>query len=218
MKRTIGGLIAGALAIQILPGGAWAAGCATQSDTAALRIAALQQELMVAAFSCHDVSRYNGFVLSHQPELVSSDAKLKAFFVRRAGGKQGEESYHTYKTELANSASLRSIRDTDSFCANAEDEFEASADRSPLSAFVDTRRWETADRYDLCPGVVVETAAATPLPHEGWRPHRRNGDEDSYRSQDYHDDAAPLSNRGDEDSATFYAPAPHRRMGSDWDR
>jgi hypothetical protein len=211
MKRSIGGLVAGALAIQILPGGAWAAGCATQSDTAALRIAALQQELMVAAFSCHDVSRYNGFVLSHQPELVSSDARLKAFFVRRAGGKRGEEGYHTYKTELANSASLRSIRD-DSFCANAEDEFEASSDRSPLSAYVGARRWAAADRYDACPGAAVETASTAPIPRDSWRAHRRNREEDSYRSDDYRGRGSPAYGRDDEDANNVYAPAPHRQI------
>jgi hypothetical protein len=149
---------------------------------------------------------------------VSSDAKLKAFFVRRAGGKQGEESYHTYKTELANSASLRSIRDTDTFCANAEDEFEASADRSPLSTFVGARRWEAADSYDVCPGVIVETAAATPRPRESWRAHRRTDNEDGYHSEDRRDNSAPSYSRDDGDSANFYAPAPHRRIDSDWDR
>src|SRR6266481_627932 len=111
MKRAIGGVVAGLLALNGSVARAWGADCASPADLAALRTAALQQELMVAAFSCHDIARYNRFVLEHQPELIDSDARLKAFFVHR-DARHGEAGYHTHKTELANDSSLRSIRDT----------------------------------------------------------------------------------------------------------
>ncbi len=66
---------------------------------------------MVAAFTLsRRRSRYNnGFVLAHQPELIDSDdAPLKAYFVHR-DARSGEAAYHAYKTELANTSSLRSV-------------------------------------------------------------------------------------------------------------
>src|SRR5579862_8593306 len=111
MKKTMTMRASAALLTAIsLSGTAWG-GCVSDADMAALKTAALQQELMVAAFSCHDVALYNRFVRSHQPELIDSDARLKAYFIQRDGGKRGEAAYHTYKTELANSSSLNSLRD-----------------------------------------------------------------------------------------------------------
>ena len=215
MKRSIGALLAGAFAAQLMPAGAWGADCANRADSAALKMAALQQELMVAALSCHDVALYNDFVLSHQPELIASDATLKAFFVRRGGGKRGEEGYHTYKTELANSASLRSIRETDSFCAAAADEFDASRDSGGLSSLVDAHRWADADTYAVCPGEMIRTADASPPPREAWsgRRDRRFGSAPSYRDAD--DGAARHSQAGTRDDAAYNAPAPHRPIDSD---
>ena len=237
MKRTVGGVVATIFAMQLLPGGAWAGTCANQADASALRVAALQQELMVAAFTCHDVRAYNGFVLSHQPELQQSDADLKAFFVRRAGGKSGEASYHTYKTELANSASLRSLRD-DGFCARASDEFAASGDRDGLSSVVGGRRWVAADVYPVCEGVALQTAALDP-PRAAYRTRSRHADreeadarDDSYYGRDngYYSRDNGYSGRGedyarddrrrdnDRDGGGFYAPAPHHHIDEDADR
>src|SRR5512146_384430 len=88
--------------------------CASVVDQAALKTAALQQELMVAALRCHDVNEYNQFVLSHQNELISSDNALKAYF-QRGDKLRGMATYNKYKTELANAASLQSSQDLDSF-------------------------------------------------------------------------------------------------------
>src|SRR5258707_10886434 len=190
MKRVIGGFAACVFAIQVLPGGALAAGCATQSDTSALKIAALQQELMVAAFSCRDVSRYNSFVLAHQPELIASDGRLKAYFKRASGG---EASYHAYKTELANSASLRSVRESEDFCARADDEFDLFDRIGSLASAVDELRWSSLATYAVCDGAPpVETASLAPR-HRGWR--ARDG----------------VADRGADE---FYAP-PHRAIDGD---
>jgi hypothetical protein len=216
MKRSIRGLLTGAMAIQLLPGGAWGAGCASQADLSALKIAALQQELMVAALSCHDIARYNDFVLSHQPELFASDANLKAFFTRH-GGRHGEAGYHTYKTELANAASLNSLHD-DTFCDRAGAEFDASSDSGKLSAFVDAREWAAAVVYPLCPGVATSelvTASAAPPEHGRWHAGRHD------RTEGAADDAGPSRglNRdardrsmSDERDGAFYAPHPHGQI------
>ena len=107
-----------ALLISILSDDARAAAiCARPEDAAAVHTAAVQQEMMVAAFTCHDVSSYNRFVLSHQHELQESDKALMNFFLQ-GDADTGEASYDLYKTELANASSLRAVRDRQ-FCLRA---------------------------------------------------------------------------------------------------
>ncbi len=147
------------------------ANCASAGEIAALKTAALQQALMVAAFNCHAIRQYNRFVLDHRAELVESDARLKAYFVHDHGGEAG---YHTYKTELANASSLRSIRDTDAFCARADDAFEMAAGPT-LSAVLEA--WPGTS-YPICARGATEVAAASPAPRIGIEtvapaPHRR---------------------------------------------
>ena len=75
-----------ALTLCWLTGNAMAAArCVEPQDMTALQIAALQQQLMVAALTCHDVDDYNRFVISHQPELQASDRELLRFFIRQDG-------------------------------------------------------------------------------------------------------------------------------------
>jgi hypothetical protein len=205
--------------MQMLPGAALAGGCATQSDASALRVAALQQELMVAAFTCRDVSRYNNFVRAHQPELIASDDALKAFFVKRSG----EAAYHTYKTELANSASLRSLRD-DGFCGRAERTFDVSDSSGRLSDYVGARRFAAADVYPVCEGVLVRTADASDTDSTAprMRRHHRHTDadaanrgDDGYYHSDRYADRDGYSRGDDRDSYEYGAPSPHRHVEDD---
>ena len=70
-----------ALSLSLMASTAWAADiCARAPDIVALQVAALQQQLMVAALTCDDVSLYNSFVITYQEELLASDEKLQAFF------------------------------------------------------------------------------------------------------------------------------------------
>ena len=62
-----------------LTGNAWA-GCISPADMAALKTAAMQQELMVASFSWHDIDLYYHLVWSLQPDLIHPDARLISFF------------------------------------------------------------------------------------------------------------------------------------------
>jgi hypothetical protein len=101
--------------------------CERPADAAALRTAALQQEMMVAALLCKASGAYNEFVLSHRAALQESDRTLMAFFVT-ANPRGGFDDYNLYKTELANNASLRSLHDT-LFCTRVAANFEAAAGR-----------------------------------------------------------------------------------------
>ena len=122
---------------------ALAAGCASPSDASALKTAVMQQELMVAALQCHEAAAYNRFVMAYRGELQSSDATLKAFFVRR-GGEHGEAGYDTFKTKAANLSALEQARDAGSFCADAHALFAGVlAHRGSLMSFVDTKSGDT---------------------------------------------------------------------------
>jgi hypothetical protein len=107
----------------------WAAPvCDRPVDAAALRTAALQQEMMVGALLCKAAGAYNGFVLSHRDALQASDRTLMAFFIT-ANPRGGFDDYNLFKTELANNASLRAIHDL-AFCARVAANFEAASGRS----------------------------------------------------------------------------------------
>ena len=122
---------------------ALAAGCASSSDASALKTAVMQQELMVAALQCHEAAAYNRFVMAYRGELQSSDATLKAFFVRR-GGEHGEAGYDTFKTKAANLSALEQARDAGSFCADAHALFAGVlAHRGSLMSFVDAKSGDT---------------------------------------------------------------------------
>ena len=118
---------------------ALAAGCATSADVSALKTAVIQQELMVAAFQCHEADAYNRFVTTYRGELQSSDAALKAFFVRR-GGEHGEAGYDTFKTKAANLSALEQARHGGAFCADAHALFTAAFNnQGGLASFVESR-------------------------------------------------------------------------------
>lgn len=130
-----------------LTGPALAAGCASQADASALKTAVLQQELMVAALQCREAAAYNRFVVAYRGELQSSDAALKAFFVRR-GGEHGESGYDTFKTKAANLSALEQARDAKAFCADARALFTGiQGHRGSLMSFVDTK---SADLGNIC--------------------------------------------------------------------
>ena len=119
------------------------------TDAAALKTAVMQQELMVAALQCREAAAYNRFVIAYRSELQSSDASLKAFFVRR-GGEHGESGYDTFKTKAANLSALEQARDAKAFCADAHALFTAAlAHRGSLMSFVNARS-DAADIGNIC--------------------------------------------------------------------
>lgn len=111
---------------------AFADACIRHEEMTALQVAAVQQELMVAALSCNAISLYNRFVMSYQRDLRTSDEALKAFFLHM-NPKDGLADYHAFKTRLANRSSLRSAGDSESYCANAYDAFDAALGSDPQS-------------------------------------------------------------------------------------
>jgi hypothetical protein len=140
--------------------------CANDTDLAAFRTAAVEQQLMVAALTCKDVEAYNRFVLSYQPELQKSDADLKAYFIRRGN----EAEYDTFKTKLANLSSLSDIANGPAYCDNAAAAFDmALKSRQSLASFVaDQRLMIAMPQQTLCaaPKAEVQMAAIKSAPVE----------------------------------------------------
>ena len=136
-------------------GQSWAAGACTRSqDAIALKTAALQQELMVAALYCGDVAPYNHFVTSHQRELQASDARLLRYFTHGHGG---ASAYHAYKTGLANDFSLTGLHGMQAFCAVANASFDAasSGDTRSLASFVSTQDIAGTEKFRACDTTVA---------------------------------------------------------------
>lgn len=112
--------------------------CARPDEVSAIQAAAIQQELMVAALTCNEISNFNSFQTGYGRELRGSDSRLQKMFQRLYGFRQGESEYHAFKTRLANDSSIRSIHGNADFCHEARQVFAAAlgSERPSLAAFV----------------------------------------------------------------------------------
>ena len=154
MNRNKLRLAVAVLATCSMAGEAWAESvCAGAQDLTALQVASLQQQLMVAALACEtdDVTLYNSFVTIYQQDLISSDAALQAWFLRRTPA-NGTDEYHAFKTRMANHFSVRSGVDRPGFCKSAEKLFhEALTGRKKsLAAFALTQPMAMDADYTVC--------------------------------------------------------------------
>jgi hypothetical protein len=160
---------AAGVAISCVVGNAWGADvCAKAPELTALQVAAVQQQLMVAAFACNDVSLYNQFVLEYRDELQGSDRSLQAFFTRM-DETTGAAEYHTFKTKMANIYSLRSNANKKGFCQSAKASFDAalSGEKRSLASFVLTQPISINEPYTNCGTTIagVSTRAGGPKPN-----------------------------------------------------
>jgi hypothetical protein len=158
---------AATLMLICMTGDVWAAtansaGCANSEDMFAVRAAAVQQRLMVAAFTCHAADRYNNFVTSYQKDLQASDRALQNFFLR-LNAKTGIADYHSFKTRLANTSSIQSFRDTN-YCVDAQTTFEAALSKKrSLSVFMAGQTTAVDDTFSPCQ-VLTASTNKTPRP------------------------------------------------------
>jgi len=137
--RLKSGVSAVALAMLVTGSAAWGSPkCARPDEVTAIQVAAVQQELMVAALYCNDVANFNAFQTGYGPELRTSDSRLMRMFQRLFGYRQGQGEYHAFKTRLANNSSIRSIRNNPDYCREAGQVFAAAliAEKPTLQAFV----------------------------------------------------------------------------------
>jgi hypothetical protein len=160
-----------------MAGNAWAAatGCARPEDMTAIKAAAVQQKLMVAALSCDAVQLYNKFVTSYQKDLQASDRALQNFF-RRLNGRTGTEDYHAFKTRLANASSMQSIGDITGYCASAKQVFEAALEstKTNLTVFVSGQTTSADNAFAPCQFRTASVESSEP-PGEVPVPHFKPG-------------------------------------------
>ena len=159
-----------ALMLTSMAGNVWAAttnaaGCARPEDMTAIKAAAVQQKLMVAALSCNAIQLYNNFVTAYQKELQDSDRALQNFF-RRMNGKTGTEDYHAFKTRLANASSLQSIGDITAYCASTKEVFETALNsaKTTLAGFISGQTTAADDTFSPCQIRTAGAAVTTPPP------------------------------------------------------
>ena len=170
MKRKKLMVTATALAVSAMAGQAWAETvCATAQDLTALQVASVQQELAVAALACEndEVTLYNTFVTIYQPELITSDEALMAYFMRRAPA-SGTEDYHSFKTKLANQYSARSANNHGSFCSKAEALFHdaLAGQKKSLAAFALAQPMLIGASYTTCGDTVKGESFASAIKDE----------------------------------------------------
>lgn len=154
-------VVSAPVVLALIASEAAAASCEQPQDVVAIHTAALQQDMMVAAFMCRDVDAYNAFVFSHQGALQDSDRALMAFFERTAPGR-AFDAYNLFKTDLANASSLRSTRDP-WFCARADANYRAAAGRT-LEQLLAQTPYPVATGAVDCPWAASPAPANAPLP------------------------------------------------------
>jgi hypothetical protein len=161
--RCLNIISAALVSLGVLSSTAHAAPCTTAQEWAALRAAAVAQELMVAGLTCQSVDAYNRFVIGYRAELQASDADLKGYFLQREG-RRGEAAYDTFKTKLANLSALSQLANPAAFCATMRTAFDqAVVQGQGLDRFVATQRLLIAlPGQNLCPAIVE--ARAEPVP------------------------------------------------------
>jgi len=153
---------AGAAIVAILAGAnAAEAACAKSAELAGLQARVLQTELMVAALSCGEASRYNQFITRFRGELVSESKRMQDFFARVHGGRASKE-LNAFVTELANNSSQRSLTQSASFCPQAAVVFDdvLKIDPRELRGFAARQEFADAHGVDSCDGPRVARAPA----------------------------------------------------------
>jgi hypothetical protein len=154
------------LALTSFMGNAWAEDvCARAQDLTALQAAAVQQQLVVAAFTCNDYGLYNSFVIAYQKDLQKADQTLQDFFLRLHPD-SGTADYHTFKTKLANFYALRSSGNAKVFCGGALQVFHAALNEGEknLAQFVMAQPMSAAANYDTCGERIPGGAMVAAIP------------------------------------------------------
>lgn len=163
------------LAALAVAGGAEAGAlkCAKPAEVTAIQAAAVQQELMVAALTCHDVPNFNSFQTSFNRELRSSDNTLLGMFHRLYGFRRGEVEYHAFKTRLANDSSMRAIHNSLEYCQEASTAFAAALapDKPTLATFVEGVKVEDTSPVDSCEIRVASGLKGAAIPKIVPRPN-----------------------------------------------
>jgi hypothetical protein len=130
--------------------------CATTQERTAIRVRAMQTELMVAALSCRAVpgrdftAQYNTFIQRHGERLVNHGRVLQSYFQSRYG-EQSRKKLDAFITALANDASRRSMNSV-TFCDESVQLFQEvmDIDRNGLETWSERRMAAHAVPVESC--------------------------------------------------------------------
>ena len=88
---------------------AFAVPCAQPNEMQAIRVRALQTELMIAGLSCNGQAHYNYFITNYQLQLKTYADAMRSYF-KRSYGPTAELEMNEFVTQLANESATRSIK------------------------------------------------------------------------------------------------------------
>lgn len=127
------------------------AACARSSELSGLQARVLQTELMVAALSCNEATRYNAFVTRFKGELMVESKRMQRYFARVHGGRAKKE-LNAFVTELANVSSQRSLTQAADFCPQAAALLEDVLKLEPrqLASFAAQQSFADSHGVDSC--------------------------------------------------------------------
>ncbi|HEU0162632.1 MAG TPA: hypothetical protein VFQ69_09540 [Rhizomicrobium sp.] len=145
-----------ALALFIQP--AFAA-CIGKSDAAALKIAVMRQQLIVAALKCGEAGSYHLFADGFRDDLKIADTSVQDFFAARGG----KAEYIAFRGKAAKLAWAEQAADAKGFCADARALLDDAKQYRSLSDFAQSRSGTIRDGSLCLPAPEKPAVAAKPL-------------------------------------------------------
>lgn len=142
-----------------------AADCITKAEETAIQTRIVQTELMVAALTCNEATRYNAFVKTYRPQLMESHSSIAEYF-KRTRTQGAESALNTFMTDLANEASFRSAQDKKKFCADASEIFGDTLKSGGITLSSYVRRVDAAKDHGM-KNCQREAKAPTPKDKPG---------------------------------------------------
>ena len=129
--------------------------CVKGKVLTAFQMRMLQTELVVGALSCKLTPRYNDFVTSYRPDLMTAHKTLMAYFAR-------ESKLEDYQSRTATEVSQRSLANITEFCLHSANLYDTllGPEKIKLAQFVMDE--PSANRHDqnACEAPSVVTASA----------------------------------------------------------
>lgn len=103
---------------------AFAVPCAQPEEMQAIRVRALQTELMISALSCNGEGHYNRFIANYQAQLKTYADAMRGYFLR-SYGPTAELELNQFVTQLANESATHAMKKgAKAFCTSARQWFE----------------------------------------------------------------------------------------------
>lgn len=144
-----------ALALSIQPA---LSACIDKSDAAALKIAVMRQQLIVAALKCGEAGSYHLFADGFRDDLKAADGSVQDFFAARGG----KADYIAFRGKAAKLAWAEQAADAKGFCADARALLDDAKQYRSLPDFARSRSGAIKDG-NLCLPAPVKPPATKPV-------------------------------------------------------